>query len=438
MAENTKPDTQTAINKGEIVTAEVKNDATAISKKTARKRTTKKKITAKKKIVSHSLPQDETLNEAASVVDPDPNFQATTEVQDSKQHIPAETVQATADAAAQNGKKGMSLWLKATIWVVVIVVDIFILWYLAEGPSNIIDTEKDQVKTASVTSLQKNQNVEVSDNVSDKDDSASAVRERISSTSTMEITSNHSASTEFAPQIIKSGIDSSPPSQMADTERRVSIEEAEATATQNVAGSVTQKSARIMMPSLEYTMPTTGLQFREKRVNDLQTEGVGSNSTIDKAAASTTEKSLPPAGSKVSTPAAVSTPLQSSSQLPATMPNDPNKSATAVRERKLDTTATAREPYYGYRQRPRPGMQRQPIFPQSQIQAYPDRAVERGTRQSRTQRGTPPYYPRTPWGYHNPRIPYSGYGGGYQPYPDNRAYTAPVAPPFNTRENAFR
>ncbi len=249
---------------------------------------------------------------------------------------------ATTTAAAPNkNRSGMSVWFKAFIWVLVVVVDVLILWYLAEDFSNMIGQEKDQAKTPLTALVQKEEESKVvPESGSDPQEIVSDVGQKISSSPASLFRSIDEAVTaDVAPQIIQSAVDSSPSSLL--------VEE--------------------------------GLNIRE-RIRDAQSAAI---------------------------PDSVESGMKESA----------SETVKPVEQEKGLSSGVPRERYYGFWQRP--GFQRQPTYPRAQT--YNNRAVDERARQARIQRRTQPnYYPRAPWGYPNPPVPYSGYGG-YQPYPFNRA-----------------
>ena len=345
---------------------------------------------------------------------------------------------ATATVIADNGsKKGMSLWLKGFIWVVVIIVDVFILWYLAEDPSNRIDKEKDQSKIAAPASLQKEESKDMPDSLSDIQNIISDAEDTISSSPAIQTRSIDASTTEVAPQIIKSAIDSSTSSLLiAESAVRERVRVTKPASNPDAVELATKESMKeTMRPIVQYNTSATGVQSLDKRLDAKMRPTTNSAGTTPRAAVASPGKSIaPPARAEVSVPAAASTSVQGGLPMPAAIPVHPQGTAAVRQERKFGRrSAAARERHYGYRQGP--GYQRQPALPRTQ--AYTGRRAEQRARQARPQRRVQPnYYPRAPWGYNNSPYPYSGYGGGYQRYPFNRPYSIPAAPTSNSSEGS--
>ena len=338
-------------------------------------------------------------------------------------------IEATSTVAAPNGNGGgMSVWLKAFIWILVIVVGALILWYLAEDFAPMIGQKKEQGKSALTASVQKEEvSTEVPESGSDSQKIVTDAEQNITlPPASLFRPIDEAATADVAPQIIQSAIDSSPPSLLVGEELKV--RDAQSAAIQDARGLGMQETVK---PVEQEKGPVTGAHGADLSTDDAMPYTLKSADALphatanapgtsvalspEKVSASETSVAQPP--TEVSKPAEVFAPMPGFSLAPGPIPAYPKGMATIQQDRKSGRAAAPRDRYYGFWQRP--GFQ--PSRTPPRTQAFNDRAVDQRTPQARIQRRAQQnYYPRAPWGYPNPPAPYGGYGS-YAPYPFKRA-----------------
>jgi len=331
----------------------------------------------------------------------------------------------------------MSFWPKTLIWIILVIAGFLFLRYLAHDPSDKVGLSEDRAKSAPFTSVRKEEIKETQggdtgpqEMIPDADQAISSPPEaQVISTDVMQQAIDFTAESPTSSISVEG---STTKETMRDVERSTSQEsykgltlkgamkEVDHSTTQEpTMGSPLKESMRTTKsPIREDEIPATSVLPEEGAVDDARMQTEGTAAVTPPAEVTLPEKS-------------VSAPMRGRPPASPAMPAYPRGFTSGQQRRQPGGSPTARERYYGYRQRP--GFQRQPAL--SGERADKRRTAEGSVRQARIQRGARPYsYPRAPWGYRYPPKPY----GGYRPYPFSRPSTAPAAPTTNSRQEVVK